>query len=122
MITTKNNFVPASGPTSNPCRHRTGIASTLGITHHFSAGNGLDQLLGQFDLQRTIKGIDAAAIDLCFNCPVDHLVGVPQNNGTYRIDPVDELVAIDIDKTRPLGLVGVDWADAVGKLAGPTAY
>ena len=44
-----------------------------------------------------------------------------ENDRTDRVDPVDILIFIDIDKARAAGALGIDRADPAGKLVGAAA-
>ena len=65
-----------------------------------------------------VHGVEAAAVDLLLDGRVHYLVGVPQDDSTDAVDPIDEFVAVYIHESGPLGTLGVDRIDTVGNLTG----
>ena len=100
VITAKKNDVSICRASSDAGSYRTGFPSPLCITHHFSARYGIDQFICQFNFERTVHRMQTSTIDLLFNSTIDNGICISQNNSAQSANPIDILIAINIDKSR----------------------
>ena len=115
VVAGEEDDVLAGGPAGDPRREGAGLAAALRVSDHLGAGDGVDQLLGELDLLGAVDGVYASPVDLLLDGVVDDVIVVSQDDGADGVDPVDVLVAVDVDEPGALGAVGVDRADALDR-------